>query len=53
MTARTPVLDGKYTAFARVVGGLDVVETIEAVAVNGEAPVERVEVRRVTVTQAP
>jgi peptidyl-prolyl cis-trans isomerase B (cyclophilin B) len=44
-----PVLDGKYTAFARVVDGLAVVEAIEQVPVNGETPVTRVEVRRVTV----
>ncbi len=47
--ARTPALDGKYTAFGRVVEGLDVVEKIEAVPVNGEAPVTRIEVSRVTV----
>jgi cyclophilin family peptidyl-prolyl cis-trans isomerase len=32
-------LDGKYTAFARVVDGMSVVEAIEATPVNGEAPV--------------
>ena len=45
----SPVLDGKYTAFARVVDGLPIVEAIEQVPVNGEAPVTRVDVRRVTV----
>ena len=49
VTARTPALDGKYTVFGRVVEGLDVVEKIEAVPVNGETPVTRVEVTRVTV----
>jgi cyclophilin family peptidyl-prolyl cis-trans isomerase len=49
VTARTPALDGKYTVFGRVVEGLDVVEKIEAVPVNGEAPVTRIEVARVTV----
>jgi peptidyl-prolyl cis-trans isomerase B (cyclophilin B) len=43
----SPVLDGKYTAFARVIDGLPIVEAIEQVPVNGEAPVTRVEVRRV------
>jgi peptidyl-prolyl cis-trans isomerase B (cyclophilin B) len=43
----SPVLDGKYTAFARVVDGLPVVDAIEQVPVNGEAPLTRVEVRRV------
>jgi peptidyl-prolyl cis-trans isomerase B (cyclophilin B) len=41
------VLDGKYTAFARVVDGMPVVEAIESVPVTGEAPQTRVEVRRV------
>src|SRR5439155_23858276 len=41
------VLDGKYTAFGRVVDGLSVVEAIENVPVTGEAPQTRVEVRRV------
>lgn len=43
----SPVLDGKYTAFARVVDGLPVVDAIEQVPVNGEAPQTRIEVRRV------
>lgn len=40
-------LDGKYTAFARVVDGLPVVDAVAAVPANGETPVTRVEVRRV------
>ncbi len=51
VTARTPALDGKYTVFGRVVEGLDVVEKIEAVPVNGETPATRVEVTRVTVSK--
>lgn len=47
--ARTPGLDNQYTVFGRVVEGLDVVDKIEAVAVNGETPVTRVDVTRVTV----
>ena len=47
--ARTPALDGKYTAFGRVIAGLDVVEKIEAQPVNGETPVTRVEVTRARV----
>jgi len=49
-TAVCPSLDGKYTAFGRVVAGLEVVEAIESVAVDGEAPVERIEITRVTVS---
>jgi len=48
---RTPVLDGKYTAFGKVVEGMDVVEKIEQVPVNGETPVNRVELRRVTISK--
>ena len=47
--APSPVLDGKYTAFGRVVDGIQVVEAIEKVPVNGEAPVTRIDVRRVTI----
>jgi peptidyl-prolyl cis-trans isomerase B (cyclophilin B) len=47
--APSPVLDGKYTAFGRVIDGLPVVEAIEQVPVNGETPVTRIDVRRVTV----
>ena len=43
----SPVLDGKYTAFGRVVDGLPVVEAIEQVPVNGEAPQTRVELKQV------
>ena len=49
VTAPSPGIDGVYTVFAKVAAGLDVVEKIEAVAVNGETPVTRVEVMRVRV----
>jgi len=49
VTGRSQGLDGLYTAFGRVVEGLDVVERIENVPVNGETPVERVAVKRVVV----
>lgn len=51
VTARTQALDGQYTAFGMVERGLDVVEKIEAVALKGEEPVERVELRKVTVVR--
>ena len=48
---RSTALDGKYTAFGRVVGGLDVLEKIAGVALDGETPRTRVGVTRVTVTK--
>lgn len=40
-------LDGKYTAFGRVIAGLDVVDAIEGAAVQGEEPLEKIEIRQV------
>jgi peptidyl-prolyl cis-trans isomerase B (cyclophilin B) len=51
VTARAQALDGQYTAFGTVESGLDVVEKIEAVAVNGESPIDRVELRKVTIVK--
>ena len=51
VTARAQALDGKYSAFGKVESGLDVVEKIEAVALNGEEPQQRVELRKVTVVK--
>jgi peptidyl-prolyl cis-trans isomerase B (cyclophilin B) len=42
-------LDGQYTAFGRVVGGMEVVEKIEAVTRDGETPTTRIEVSRARV----
>jgi cyclophilin family peptidyl-prolyl cis-trans isomerase len=53
VTARTPSLDNQYTVFGKVEDGLDVVEKIEAVALNGEEPVQRVGLRKVTVSKVP
>ena len=53
VTARAQMLDQKYTVFGRVVSGLDIVQKIEAAAVNGETPVERIELRRVRVARVP
>jgi cyclophilin family peptidyl-prolyl cis-trans isomerase len=49
VTARTPALDNQYTVFGRVIEGLEVLDAIEAVPVNGETPVTRVDVTRVRV----
>jgi peptidyl-prolyl cis-trans isomerase B (cyclophilin B) len=43
----TPALNGQYTVFGRVASGFDVIEKIEAAALEGEAPVTRIEVTRV------
>ena len=51
VTARAQALDGKYSAFGKVESGLDVVEKIEAAAVNGEEPVQRIELRKVTIVK--
>ncbi len=47
------VLNGKYTAFGRVVDGLPVVEAIEQVPVNGEAPQTRIDVKQVRIERRP
>lgn len=49
MLGDAPHLDGKYTAFGRVVEGLDVLDAFDKEPVNGEAPVRRVEVIEATV----
>lgn len=51
VTARSQMLDNKYTAFGQVLSGIDVVQKIEAAAVNGEAPVERIALRRVRIVK--
>ena len=51
VTARVPSLDGTYTAFGRVVDGMSVVEAIEQVPRDGEAPRTRVELMRVRVVK--
>ena len=44
-------LDGKYTAFGRVVDGMSVVEAIEQAPVNGEEPLSRIELKQVRVVK--
>ncbi len=44
-----PSLDGKYTVFGRVVEGTNVVEAIEQVPVDGEAPRTRLEITNVRI----
>jgi peptidyl-prolyl cis-trans isomerase B (cyclophilin B) len=49
VTGDAASLDGKYTAFGRVVEGITVVEAIEQSPLKGEAPVSRIELRGVKV----
>ncbi len=49
VTGDAPSLDGKYTAFGRVIQGIETVEAIEQAALNGETPVTRIELTRVRV----
>lgn len=49
VTGTATALDGQYSAFGRVVDGLDVVQKIETVPVDGETPVDRVELVRIRV----
>jgi cyclophilin family peptidyl-prolyl cis-trans isomerase len=48
-TGPAPSLNGQYSAFGRVVSGMPVVMTIEGRPVDGEAPVERIDLIRVRV----
>ena len=51
VTGDAPSLDGKYTAFGRVVDGMSVVDTIEQTPVNGETPQTRIELTRVRIVK--
>jgi cyclophilin family peptidyl-prolyl cis-trans isomerase len=52
-TARCESLDGQYTAFARVVAGMDVVMAIAAVPVDGETPRTPITLTRARVAKQP
>jgi cyclophilin family peptidyl-prolyl cis-trans isomerase len=51
VTGDASSLDGKYTAFGRVVDGMAAVEAIEQTPVDGETPVQRVELKSVRVVR--
>lgn len=51
VTAPASMLDDQYTVFGRVEEGLDVVQAIEAVPVEGETPVQDVVLERVRVVR--
>jgi peptidyl-prolyl cis-trans isomerase B (cyclophilin B) len=47
-TGTSPALDRQYTAFGRVVEGMNAVEAIESASRTGEAPNERIELKQVS-----
>ena len=51
VTGDSSSLDGKYTAFGRVVDGMAVVEAIEQAPLRGEEPVTRIELKQVRVVK--
>jgi peptidyl-prolyl cis-trans isomerase B (cyclophilin B) len=51
VTGDASSLDGKYTAFGRVVDGLAAVEAIEQTPVTGETPQSRIELTRVRIVK--
>jgi peptidyl-prolyl cis-trans isomerase B (cyclophilin B) len=51
VTGDASSLDDKYTVFGRVVDGLPIVDQIEQAPVNGETPVNRIELSRVRIVQ--
>jgi peptidyl-prolyl cis-trans isomerase B (cyclophilin B) len=51
VTGDASSLDGKYTAFGRVVDGMAALDRIEQAPVNGEAPVARIDLMRVRVVK--
>ena len=53
VTGTATSLDHKYTAFGRVVDGMQVVKAIEAVPTDGDTPMGRVELSRVRVEKVP
>jgi peptidyl-prolyl cis-trans isomerase B (cyclophilin B) len=49
VTGTASSLDGKYTAFGRVIDGIATVDAIESAALNGEEPVTRIELKQVRI----
>jgi peptidyl-prolyl cis-trans isomerase B (cyclophilin B) len=49
VTGDASSLDGKYTVFGRVVDGMTAVDAMDQTAVNGEAPVTRIELKGVKI----
>jgi len=52
-TGASTALDGQYTAFGRVVDGMEAVDAIEASPRTGEAPNSRIDLRTVRIEKKP
>ena len=50
-TATVSSLDGNYTVFGRVVDSMATLDSIESLPLNGESPLERVEILAVQVAR--
>ena len=48
-TGTAPALDRQYTAFGRVVSGMEAVDAIESTPRDGETPKARIELRTITI----
>ncbi len=48
-----PSLDNQYTVFGKVIEGMDVLDKYQEVALDGETPKERIELKHITIAKAP
>jgi len=48
-----PSLKGQYTIFGEVVSGMDVADTISTTPVDGDKPLQRVEIKKVSLRELP
>ena len=48
-----PALDGQYTVFGRVAEGINVAQKISTVPATGNIPMDRIEIRKVTIRDKP
>lgn len=51
--ARAPSLDDQYSVFGYVIEGMEVVDQIAAQPVEGDKPVNRIEVKRISIVEKP
>ena len=50
-TDTVSALDGKYTVFGRVIDGMATVDAIEALPLDGENPLQRIEILGVQIVR--